>query len=118
MPATKKVDWVYRRNGCVSCKRADSFLADHGIAGRAIRDARKEPVGWDEAQALVAEASKLFVAKGKKYVQVDLKKSPPDAEELRKLIIGPTGNLRAPTIRRGKTLLVGFNEEMYDQVLG
>ena len=32
-------------------------------------------------------------------------------------MVGPTGNLRAPTIRRGKTVLVGFNEEAYSAAL-
>jgi hypothetical protein len=31
-------------------------------------------------------------------------------------LLGPTGNLRAPTIRRGMMLLVGFDEEMYRRV--
>ena len=33
-------------------------------------------------------------------------------------MLGPTGNLRAPTIRAGKTVLVGFNEDVYSDVLG
>jgi hypothetical protein len=33
-------------------------------------------------------------------------------------VLGPTGNLRAPALRTGKTLLVGFNEEAYRQILG
>jgi len=32
-------------------------------------------------------------------------------------MLGPTGNLRAPTIVRGKTVLVGFNEEVYRDAL-
>ncbi len=31
-------------------------------------------------------------------------------------MLGPTGNLRAPTIRTGATVLVGFNEEAYRKV--
>lgn len=31
-------------------------------------------------------------------------------------MLGPTGNLRAPTIRTGATVLVGFNEEAYRTV--
>ena len=34
-------------------------------------------------------------------------------EMLLKAMLGPTGNLRAPTVRKGTTLLVGFNEETY-----
>jgi hypothetical protein len=32
-------------------------------------------------------------------------------------MLGPTGNLRAPTLRFGKTLIVGFNEETYNKLL-
>ncbi len=47
-----------------------------------------------------------------------MKKDPPDSETLTKLLLGPTGNLRAPTLRKGKTLVVGFNSEIYEQVFG
>lgn len=33
-------------------------------------------------------------------------------------MLGPTGNLRAPTLVVGKTVLVGFNEEAYEAVFG
>jgi len=33
-------------------------------------------------------------------------------------MLGATGNLRAPTIRVGKKLLVGFNEDVYREVFG
>ena len=32
-------------------------------------------------------------------------------------MLGPTGNLRAPCIRVGKIVLVGFNEELFTDVL-
>jgi arsenate reductase-like glutaredoxin family protein len=60
----------------------------------------------------------LAVAKGKKVVQLDMAKDKPTEEEVLKLILGPTGNLRAPTLRSGKKLIVGFNEEMYDDAIG
>jgi len=60
----------------------------------------------------------VLVAKGKKIVSFDMKEDPPDRETLLAHLLGPTGNLRAPTLRRGKTLLVGFNDELYRQVLG
>ena len=41
----------------------------------------------------------------------------PDDETLRKLIIGPSGKLRAPVIRKGKKLIVGFSAEAYEKVL-
>ncbi len=47
-----------------------------------------------------------------------MKKDPPDDDTLAAHMLGPTGNLRAPTIRRGGTLLVGFSEDAYRDVLG
>ncbi len=32
-------------------------------------------------------------------------------------MLGPTGNLRAPTLIAGKTVLVGFDETSYESVL-
>lgn len=46
-----------------------------------------------------------------------MKKDRPDDPTLLAHVLGSTGNLRAPTIRKGKTLLVGFNEEAYAAVL-
>ena len=65
---------------------------------------------------ILGQVTQLRVAKGKKVVELDLKKDKPTEEEMLKLILGPTGNLRAPTLRLGKKLVVGFNEEMYDEV--
>jgi hypothetical protein len=31
---------------------------------------------------------------------------------------GPTGNLQDPTLRKGRTLIVGFDEATYERVLG
>lgn len=70
------------------------------------------------ALALLASMTKLIAAKGKKVVEFDLKTNRPTDEELLAHLLGPTGNLRAPTARIGKTLVVGFNPEAYEQVLG
>jgi hypothetical protein len=58
------------------------------------------------------------VARGKKVVVFDMKHDPPDDDTLAAHLLGPTGNLKAPTLRTGDTLLVGFGEEAYRQVLG
>jgi arsenate reductase-like glutaredoxin family protein len=49
---------------------------------------------------------------------VDLKNDRPDRATLLALLLGPSGNLRAPTIRAGRTLLVGFEPETYGKVFG
>jgi hypothetical protein len=56
--------------------------------------------------------------RGKNVVEFDLSTERPDDETLLKHLLGPTGNLRAPTVRVGDTLAVGFKEEAYRKLLG
>ena len=56
------------------------------------------------------------MARGKKLVHFDLKKAY-DEDEIAGLILGRSGTLRAPVLRVGKKLIVGFNEEALGQVL-
>ena len=60
----------------------------------------------------------LWVAKGKKVTKVDLKKDRPDDATLVSLMLGPTGNLRAPTMKVGKKVLIGFNDDLFAEVFG
>ena len=71
----------------------------------------------DQALAVLAGADELYAIKGKRVVRVDLRKGRRDRALLLELLLGPTGNLRAPTLRKGRTLLVGFDEATYRLVL-
>jgi|TARA_B100000678_G_scaffold43633_1_gene33443 arsenate reductase-like glutaredoxin family protein len=69
-----------------------------------------------DARGLLKSVSKLIVAKGKKVNEFTVKdRVSRDAVEA---MLGPTGNLRAPAIRAGKTMLVGFNEEIFEGTFG
>lgn len=57
----------------------------------------------------------MIVAKGKKVDTFQPGGKAPKA--CVDAMLGPTGNLRAPTIRKGKTVLVGFNEDVYSDAL-
>ena len=67
--------------------------------------------------ALAGGADEIYASKGKQVVHLDLKRDKPDAATLKGLLLGPTGNLRAPTLRKGRTLIVGFNEATYEKLL-
>lgn len=69
-----------------------------------------------DAEALLADVSRLIVAKGKKVV--DFSKADKSSADAVRAMLGPTGNLRAPTAHVGKTLVVGFNEDVYSSLLG
>ena len=68
--------------------------------------------------SVLANVDEIHVVKGKRVIHVDLRKGRPDRSDLLELLLGPTGNLRAPTLRKGRTLLVGFDEATYKKVLG
>ena len=58
----------------------------------------------------------MIVAKGKKVTTFKPGAKPDD--EVVSAMLGPTGNLRAPTLVSGKTVVVGFNDEAYGDVFG
>jgi arsenate reductase-like glutaredoxin family protein len=80
-------------------------------------DARKTTLKEKEALALVRDVDEIYASKGKQVVYRDLKATKPDKAALLGLLLGPTGNLRAPTLRKGRTLLIGFDEAAYTKIL-
>ncbi len=69
-----------------------------------------------DAAALAKAASRVVVAKGKKVDEFKPGGKAPKA--LVDAMLGPTGNLRAPTMRVGKTVVVGFNEDLFGEIFG
>jgi len=96
----------------MSCKKAQGVLERHAVEVKRVADARQQKQGRAEALALTKTVNVIHVAKGKKIVTIDMNQAPDD-DTLVGYLLGPTGNLRAPTIKKGKTLYIGFNEEAY-----
>jgi hypothetical protein len=89
-------------------------LEDTGIeVAEEVSASRK--LGENEARKLIRGAATVHIAKGKKLEVFAGGKA---TKELVAKMLGSTGNLRAPTIKAGDRLLVGFNEETYRDVLG
>ena len=72
-------------------------------------------LGRDDAVSLARQCDTVIVARGRNVTVFKVSGDP--GEEAVSAMLGPTGNLRAPTVRSGKTLLVGFNEEQYAAAL-
>src|SRR3954452_15052204 len=102
----------------MSCQKAQGFLEDNRVDVVQQADAKKERKGRDEALALARQAGRVVVGRGKKVVTFDMKKAPPDDDTLAAHLLGPTGNLKAPTLRLGDTLVVGFSEAAYREWVG
>ena len=105
------IDWAYLRKGWASCKKAQEFLEEKQVAIAEVVDARKVKIAADEAWLLLQNASAISVAKGKKVLKFDVANA--EKEEILKRVMGPSGNLRAPTYRAGDRFIVGFNLDLY-----
>ena len=70
------------------------------------------------ALAMLKGVKDLYVAKGKKtlHFKLDAKDRPSD-DEILGLILGRSGTLRAPAIRTGKRMVVGFNPDILGETL-
>jgi arsenate reductase-like glutaredoxin family protein len=101
----------------VTCGRTQEFLAEKKIETAELVDARKTRLTLRDAEALLAGMHELVAAKGKKVERVDLRAGRPDKATLARLMLGPTGNLRAPTLKVGRTLVIGFDPATYKAIL-
>ena len=104
----------------MTCGKTQEYLATAGHEAKEEVNAKKETLKEKDALAIAktVTVNHIYAAKGKKVTHLNMKKDKPDAATLKKLLLGPTGNLRAPTLRKGKTLVVGFNEDTYQEVFG
>jgi arsenate reductase-like glutaredoxin family protein len=75
-------------------------------------------LGRTEALTMARQAQRLVAAKGKKVTSIDLRSTPPTDDVLAGLLLGPTGNLRAPVMRVGQTILVGYNDQAFTEIFG
>ena len=87
----------------------------NGIEPKQVVPASRKLARKDAAE-IAKQASLVVVAKGKKLSE--FKPAGKASKEVVDAMLGPTGNLRAPTIRSGKTVLVGFNEDVFATRLG
>jgi arsenate reductase-like glutaredoxin family protein len=76
------------------------------------RLSKSDPLSEKDVRALLKEVNEIVVAKGKSARTLPAREATLD--DLR----GPTGNFRAPMVRIGRRLLVGFHEETLRKELG
>jgi hypothetical protein len=74
-------------------------------------DARKVKIGADQAWEILKTAATVRTARGKTVKTWHPDRD--DREEILKNAMGPSGSLKAPAIRVGNELLVGFSPELY-----
>lgn len=87
------------------------MLRRDGVEIAEERSARRAPLSDAEARLLLAAADEVLVARGTTV------RTLPAAEATLDDLRGPTGGFRAPLLRRGRRLLVGFHAEALAQFL-
>ena len=109
--------WIFKTTATLSLLRPNSGVSRerrrHGkaVRGRPKAGARVSAEALENAEI---RGSRLH-CEGQEDVHFYLKNDKP--EEIVPLMWGPTGNLRAPLVRKGRTILVGFEEAMHRAVL-
>lgn len=98
----RRIDWFYARPGCESCEKVRAELAARRLTIVEERST-KRPLTEAEAIALLGEVDRVRIARGGK---IDRRAAP---ETVPGDLRGPTGGFRAPLLRRGRELLVGYS---------
>jgi arsenate reductase-like glutaredoxin family protein len=114
---TRVLDWFYSRSGCKACSKAKEFLDRNGILPAVVANANR--VRFDRLRAfrLAKQVDEVYATRRKFIVHLNLKSPKCDGATLARAILGPSGNLRAPAFRSGRTMVVGWDEGTYVRVL-
>lgn len=111
MMPPESVDWFYFRPGCKSCDRTRERLESGRGAIQEERSSRKHPLTVEEVSKLLRSVEQVWIVRGRRVEERLAPEVLPD--DLR----GPTGNFRAPMLRRGKRLLVGYQPGALERLL-
>jgi len=74
-------------------------------------------LGPKDALELARASAHIYAAKGKKIIHFDMASDAPADADLLAHLIGRSGFLRAPTVRMGDTIIVGYNAKLYSDLL-
>ena len=76
-------------------------------------DARKVRIDASSAWCLLKNVAKITVVKGEKCTELNPQQD--SKEDILRQVLGPSGNLRAPTCWVGDGFVIGFNADLYDK---
>lgn len=107
---------------CSTCKRAKKWLDDHGISYTARHIKEENPTfeelkAWQEASGLPVK--KFFNTSGLLYKSMELKDKLPGMgiEEQLRLLATDGMLVKRPLVVKGNTVLTGFKEKEWEEVL-
>jgi hypothetical protein len=108
--AMTAIDFFYARPSCESCAKARALLAGRAVEIRAERSTR-DALTEREVRELLRSVDEVWIARGQGVEKKDAAATRPFE------LLGPTGKFRAPLLKRGRRLLVGFNVPSLDALV-
>lgn len=114
---------LYGYKKCGTCRKAEQFLQQAGIAYEFV-DITENPPTAEELAAIVERANvplnKLFNTSGVQYRELEIKKKLPalSSREILALLASNGRLIKRPLITDGKRATVGFNEEQFAAIWG
>ena len=111
------IEWYYQRAGCTACAKAQEFLRDFDLEVREQVDARRTRIGPSDVAKVVKGADVALVSDGRSVRRYELSKAH-DRSDMLARMVGPTGNLRAPTLKRDGLVVVGFHADSMREFVG
>ncbi len=113
----QNIDWRYNRSGCSTCQKTQDFLDRHSLEAVEMVEAKKKALRAEDALNLAKSVDEIYATKGSNRFYFDLRQEKPNQDQLLAAMLVPTGNIRAPILKKGRILLVGFDEVNYSKIL-
>jgi 5-keto 4-deoxyuronate isomerase len=88
------------------------YFEQNGMTITDISDARKEKIDLEKAWELIRTQDRVYIGKGKKVLSFAPKEE--NREEILKMAMGRSGNLRAPAIKTDAGFFIGYNDLIYE----
>jgi hypothetical protein len=88
------------------------YFEQNGMTITDISDARNEKIDLEKAWELIRTQGRVYIGKGKKVWSFAPKET--NREEILKMAMGRSGNLRAPSIKTDAGFFIGYNDQIYE----
>ncbi len=116
--ATVKVEFLYKPT-CTSCRKARALLESKGCELE-LRDLTKQRLSVAELDALIGRQDyrKFLNPRNELYRRRKMGKNPPSRSEALRLMAAEPNLIRRPVVRRGRAMVLGYDEEALEKMAG
>ena len=107
-----------QKPSCTTCRKAKLFLEGHG-AVLELRSLDEQRLSERELDRLIGEREYLpfLNARNELYRSRKMKERPPSRAEAIRLMAGHPNLIRRPVVIRGESMVLGYDEEAYRELL-